>query len=110
MNISVDQVTTDITVDQVTTNVTVEVGAAPTVEVLLNGLQGPAAPLSDFAYTHYQAVALAEWPITHNLGWNPNVTVLDSAGNTVEGDIVYDTTNLLTLKFRAAFAGVAHLS
>jgi hypothetical protein len=40
----------------------------------------------------------------------PNVTVQDSAGNIVEGEIAYTNTNSLTVSFASAFSGKAYLS
>ena len=62
------------------------------------------------AYQHTQGVTSSSWIITHNLGFYPNITVKDSAGSIVEGEIVYDSANQVTLNFQAAFSGVAYLS
>lgn len=62
------------------------------------------------SYVYNQGSPAATWVITHNLGIRPNVTIEDSAGTTVEGEIVYDSINQLTLTFSAAFSGVAYLS
>jgi hypothetical protein len=61
-------------------------------------------------YVHHQTVPAATWTISHNLGWYPNVTVFDSAGATVEGDITQVNTNQMTILFSGAFTGVAYLS
>jgi hypothetical protein len=62
------------------------------------------------AYIHTQGVASNAWTITHNLGFHPNVTVQDSGGSIVEGEITYTNTNSLTVSFQAAFSGTAYLS
>ena len=62
------------------------------------------------SYVHTQSAASDNWVINHNLGYNPNVTVLDSAGTQVIGEIEYNTINKLTLKFSTAFSGTAYLS
>jgi hypothetical protein len=83
-----------------------------TVEIGIVGPQGPPG-LSGAAaasYVHNQAVPSASWTITHNLGFFPNVTVQDSTGRTVEGDITYTNSNSLVLTFSGAFSGVAYLS
>lgn len=64
----------------------------------------------DLNYTHYQTIASDTWEITHNLGKNPSVTVIDSAGSEVEGDIEYDSVNMLTMTFSGAFSGTAYLN
>lgn len=63
------------------------------------------------SYEHTQGVAASVWTITHNLGFNPNVTVIDSSGTIYEGEIAYNTNrNSLTVTFTAAFSGKAYLS
>ena len=62
------------------------------------------------SYDHMQGAASSSWSITHNLGFKPNVTVIDSAGNIVEGEIAYTNSNSLTVSFQSAFSGYAYLS
>ena len=62
------------------------------------------------SYEHMQGSASSSWAITHNLGFKPNVTVIDSAGNIVEGEIAYTNSNSLTVSFQSAFSGNAYLS
>lgn len=66
--------------------------------------------LPPLAYHHQQFTASNTWVIHHNLNFNPNVTVVDSAGTNVEGEIRYTDLNTVTLSFQAAFAGDAYLS
>ena len=62
------------------------------------------------SYNHVQGVASATWTIVHNLHFYPNVTVQDSAGNIVEGEITYTNSDSLTVTFSTAFSGEAYLS
>lgn len=62
------------------------------------------------AFHYNQAIPSNTWVIAHDLNFYPNVTVVDSAGNIVEGNISYTDTNHLTLTFTAAFGGDAYLS
>jgi hypothetical protein len=62
------------------------------------------------SFVHNQAVAASTWTITHELGWFPNVTVIDSGGATVEGDLAHITSSQLRLVFSGAFTGTAYLS
>jgi hypothetical protein len=62
------------------------------------------------SYTHTQGVASATWTINHNLHFYPNVTVQDSAGNIVEGEIAYNTLDSLVVTFSTTFSGEAYLS
>jgi hypothetical protein len=61
-------------------------------------------------YTHTQSVSSATWTITHNLGYRPAVSVVDSGGNHVVGDVNYVSVNALTISFSAPFGGSAYLS
>lgn len=62
------------------------------------------------SYVHTQATAASTWLIDHNLGFYPNVTVVDSSGDQVEGTVTYTTLNQVRVMFSAAFAGLAYLS
>jgi hypothetical protein len=64
----------------------------------------------ELAYAHTQGVSNATWTINHNLDFYPNVTVVDSAGTIVEGEIAYTSRNQVVLTFSAAFSGKAYLS
>jgi hypothetical protein len=59
---------------------------------------------------NFRAISLNIWEIDHNLGWYPNITVIDSAGSIVEGEISYTNENSLVLSFASAFSGNAYLS
>jgi hypothetical protein len=61
-------------------------------------------------YVHIQGTVSSTWVVVHNLGFQPNVTVEDSSGSTVEGEVVHDTADRLTLTFSAAFSGTAYCS
>lgn len=61
-------------------------------------------------YIHTQYAVASTWNVTHNLGYNPNVTVVDSAGALVEGTIEYINQNSIVLLFSAPFSGTAYLS
>jgi hypothetical protein len=63
------------------------------------------------SYTHVQGVVSDIWTIIHNLGYAPGgITVLDSAGTMVEGDIQHVSLNECIITFSAAFSGTAYLS
>ena len=53
---------------------------------------------------------MTDWDVFHDLGYYPNVTVVDSAGSVVEGEIDYTDRNNIRLRFSEAFAGCAYLS
>lgn len=62
------------------------------------------------SYIHNQAVPASVWVITHNLGFYPNASVVDSAGSNVEGDPVQISADVMQITFSGSFTGVAYLS
>ena len=64
----------------------------------------------DKHYKHVQTAALASWSITHNLKKYPSVSVVDSGGSQVIGDVVYHDINSLTVSFTAEFDGEAYIN
>lgn len=62
------------------------------------------------SYSHTQSASSDTWTIAHSLGFKPNVTVEDSGGSIIEGDVVYTDNNNLTITFTAASTGKAYLS
>ena len=99
--------------DEVWVGLTDPIAANPTIELWFDpdasggGSGGGGGPMS---YVHNQGVAASTWVIDHNLGWFPNVVVEDSGGSTVEGEVVFNTMDQLTLSFSGAFSGIAYLS
>ena len=65
---------------------------------------------TDKYYLHKQTAAEKNWIITHNMGKFPSVTVIDSAGNSVVGDVTYIDENSLSVTFSGAFSGKAILN
>lgn len=65
---------------------------------------------SDKNYYHVQSVASDEWIIKHNLGKYPAVSIIDSAGTQVQGEIKYSSLDEVIIKFSAAFSGKATLN
>lgn len=70
------------------------------------GVQGPPG-LAGTQYVHTQAVPSLFWVIDHNLGTTPAVTITDSAGSEVRGEVTHNSANRTTLTFSAAFSGIA---
>lgn len=64
----------------------------------------------DKNYLHTQSVVSDEWVINHNLNKYPSVTVIDSAGNEVIGDVEHIDKNNLKIKFASGFTGKATLN
>ena len=64
----------------------------------------------DRHHTHKQAQAAKVWTVAHNLGKRPAVTVVDSAGTVVIGEVDYLDDNTVRLTFCAAFSGTAYFA
>lgn len=64
----------------------------------------------DQTYIFKQMTALDTWVIQHNLDRYPSVSVVDSAGTQVYGEIIYENRNKIVIKFTAAFTGAAYLN
>ena len=77
----------------------------------LTELTQVAGGITNATYVFTQAVPEEVWTITHNLVSKfPSVTVVDSAGSEVIGDVEYVGTNQVVLTFLAAFSGKAFLN
>jgi hypothetical protein len=79
------------------------------------GQRGPQGPKGDkgdpgSSLTFTQNAVSSTWSITHNMGFNPNVTTVDSAGTAIEGTVTYNSLNALTVTFGIATSGKAYLS
>jgi hypothetical protein len=60
-------------------------------------------------YVHDQLLPVALWSMQHNLNKYPTVTVTDSAGNVVMGDIKHVSLNKTEISFSSTFSGKATL-
>jgi hypothetical protein len=79
------------------------------VDVITVGIQGPEGP-GQTTYTHTQSVPSGTWVIQHLLGRHPSVSVVDSAGSVVVGNVTYDSDIRVTVTFSASFSGKAYLN
>lgn len=82
-------------------------------EIGSQGIQGTAGisfSVSQVSFRYEQSNQSSVWNINHNLGFNPNITILDYSGNTIESDIVYVNINNVTLTFSSDVSGYAYLS
>ena len=61
-------------------------------------------------YIHEQETPASVWTIQHNLGRYPSVTVVDTAGTEMVGDVQYVNENSVILTFRGTFSGTAYLN
>ena len=80
-----------------------------------DGAAGPTGPVgpagvSGGSFSYTPADARAVWEITHNLGYQPNVMVVDTVGTEYFGTVVYTNINSLTITFTSAVYATAYLS
>lgn len=78
------------------------------VREVIQGPPGVAGTTGSFEFT--QGPASANWVVPHNLGVKPSVTVIDTAGDQLEGSVVYNSPNQLTISFSAIVSGTAFLN
>lgn len=72
------------------------------------GPPGPAGSGSGTYVVHTQTSPAATWPITHNLGRYPSVSVV-VGGELVDADIEYSDLNVVAVVFASPVAGAAVL-
>lgn len=64
----------------------------------------------DRTFRHVQGAAATVWNINHNLNCRPSITVVDSVGTVVIGQVEYLDDSNVRLTFSAAFGGEAYLN
>lgn len=74
------------------------------------GIQGPAGEDGDKHYRHVQSTPAQVWVIDHPLDKFPAVSVVDSAGEQVEGNVLYTSQQQVVVSFTGAFSGEAFLN
>ena len=67
-------------------------------------------PMGTATYEHDQGLPSAIWTITHNLEKFPSVSVVDTAGTHIMGEVTYISFNQLTINFTSAVSGKAYLN
>jgi hypothetical protein len=84
---------------------------SPTSEILSTNVQDAieeVRELSRFEYT--QSTPSSSWTINHNMRFHPAVTVVDSGGTHVMGEVTYTSLNQVNVTFTSPFSGKAYLS
>lgn len=89
---------------------TVLVDSGNVGDIVRTGVLGPISAGSDKYYRHNQSTASSIWTIVHPLDKYPSVTIVDSAGDEVEGAINYVGLTTIVVSFSAAFSGSAFLN
>lgn len=76
------------------------------------GEQGPPGPPgpSSQSFTYTPDDSQTVYSIQHNLGFYPNVKIVNNVGTEFFGDIVYNNTDLLTITFSNPVYATAYLS
>lgn len=64
----------------------------------------------DKTYIHIQSLASDVWHVIHNLKKYPSVSIVDSGGSLVVGEVTYLSENTLDISFSASFSGSAYLN
>lgn len=114
--LTVDSELVDVTMGTSDQDVTLETVLDGTVIVEggggggATGPQGPVGPPGTGAsFVFVKLTPASTWVIDHELGGYPAVTVIDSSGKQVFGDVHFDDTNNVTITFGASFGGRAAL-
>jgi hypothetical protein len=70
------------------------------------------SPVNHVRYVHNQTVVSNDWTINHNLGFFPNVTILDndSPPRIIEADIRYLNTSSVRIIMNTSMSGTAYLT
>jgi hypothetical protein len=114
----------NITIDDNQENLTIELSLVDTTSPVqsVNGMTGhvlldlqyedieQSDPVNHVKYVHTQASISSSWVINHNLGFFPNVTVLDNSNRMLETYVQYDNVNTATIIMNSAASGKAFLT
>jgi len=74
------------------------------------GEKGEKGDSGDLNYVHYQSTPSEKWLINHNLGKYPSVSIVNSAGSIVIGDVVILDENNVEVSFSGSFSGRAYIN
>lgn len=96
---------TSLTVDTSTNILTLTDSNSNSVTVNLSHLDSDSL---DKNYVHNQIASSDTWNIAHNLDKFVSVSIVDSAGTVVTGEVNYVDSNNVTLSFSAPFSGKAY--
>jgi hypothetical protein len=91
----------------------VEINLAPIDSIMVRpitqGERGPQGEAGKDAkeFNFEQLSPASTWYVNHNFGYPPSVTVFNSGGEVVEGQILHVTNNLTLIYFNIALSGNA---
>lgn len=92
------------TVDGTKSNAEAEIAS---LQTQINSIQTNGG---DKSYVHTQLTPSAVWTVTHNMNKKPSVTAVDSAGSIIIGEVVYTSSNALTINLSGECSGLAYLN
>jgi hypothetical protein len=115
---------TNISIDDNQENIIVQISMVDTSSPVqsVNGMTGhvlldlqfedieQSDPVNHVKYVHTQASISSTWTINHNLGFFPNITVLDNSNRILETFIQYNNINTATIIMNSAASGKAFLT
>lgn len=67
------------------------------------------SPTRKSSFEFVQSTPTGVWLITHSLGYNPQVVIVDFSGHNLTGQIQYINTNTLQITFTSLLSGKAYL-
>lgn len=120
INITIEQ--QDVVVTVTEDSVGVAINTPPPIEINVAGGVGPAGPTGPKGppgvdggdqptIVHDQMVASNHWVINHTWpGGYPTVTVVDTSGNVLYGDVRYISSTRVDIFFSASVSGKAFLN
>ncbi len=93
------------------TSVGGEVVSQDTILIAIGKLENKVTVLEETStFTWPQTTPLAIWTISHPLNKYPSVSIVDSAGTLVEGNVEYPSISQVIIMFSSAFSGTAILN
>lgn len=121
INIDPVESTSVVQLEENSTNLIVELSTVDPASLVksVNGKTGHvtidypdinSSPVNHVKYVHIQNSISNEWNIAHNLGFFPNITVLDNANRVIEADIQYVNINNAKIVMNVSISGTAYLT
>lgn len=119
INVDVDNTTSPELATVLTDEPNVITGVANTTSTELSAILANDPSISvgvvstgaiSLTYIHEQIMSSSEWVISHGLGRYPSVTVVDSAGSVVYGDVKYMSRDEVLITFASEFSGKAYFN
>lgn len=98
--------TTRVNGKTLATDITIEKSDIPDLQSDLDSKQNIGTNYDDREFS--QAFSSDSVVVVHNFGKYPSVTVIDSAGDEVIGDVVHNSANQLTITFSASLTGTVY--